>query len=237
MRITAATIDGREQEEPQTNYPMPSLAPECPESPIFGVESALRWHGYRMYAGVALALVVLILGYMVWRGAQITSQASHAAPQLPLAVTNPAASAPSNPKVDASSQAPPRTAATPAAEAPAKNNRADTSPRVPVSHSAENDVASAIETGGGSEELAMARDFLNGTNGKERNPTQAVPWLWKAVAKQNAAATVLLSGMYLRGDGVARNCDQAHLLLDAAAIKGRKDAAELLRNLQAFGCQ
>jgi TPR repeat protein len=87
------------------------------------------------------------------------------------------------------------------------------------------------------EELATARDFLNGTNGKEQSRTQAVPLLWKAVSKQNAAAAVLLSGMYLRGDGVPRNCEQARLLLDAAAIKGRKDAAELLRNLQAFGCE
>ena len=90
---------------------------------------------------------------------------------------------------------------------------------------------------GGWDELAVARTFLNGTNGRETSHSQAVPWLWKAVAKQNIDATVLLSGMYLRGDGVPKNCEQARLLLDAAAHKGRKDAAEQLRNLQAFGCQ
>ena len=83
----------------------------------------------------------------------------------------------------------------------------------------------------------MARDFLNGTNGKEPNRSLAAIYLWKAVAKQNIEATVMLSDLYLRGDGVPKNCEQARLLLDAAALKGRKDAAVQLRNLQAFGCQ
>jgi hypothetical protein len=43
--------------------------------------------------------------------------------------------------------------------------------------------------------------------------------------------------LYLRGDGVPKNCDQARLLLDAAARKGGTAAAERLRNLQAFGCE
>ena len=59
----------------------------------------------------------------------------------------------------------------------------------------------------------------------------------KAVAKQNLTATLLLSDLYLRGDGVTKSCDQAHLLLDAAARKGASAAGERLRNLQAFGCR
>jgi len=64
-----------------------------------------------------------------------------------------------------------------------------------------------------------------------------VGWLWKAVAKQNPAATLMLSDLYLRGEGVPKNCDQARLLLDAAARKGQQAAAERLRNLQSYGCQ
>ena len=41
----------------------------------------------------------------------------------------------------------------------------------------------------------------------------------------------------LDGSGVPKNCDQGRVLLDAAAIKGNKEAADLLRNLQAFGCE
>jgi TPR repeat protein len=57
------------------------------------------------------------------------------------------------------------------------------------------------------------------------------------VGKGNPAATLALSDLYLRGDGVPKSCDQARLLLDAAARKGARTAAERLRNLQAFGCE
>ena len=93
-------------------------------------------------------------------------------------------------------------------------------------------------TGGdGSDELAVAQSYLNGRHGAPRDSTEAVRWLWRSVAKQNATATLLLSDSYLRGDGVSKSCDQARLLLDAAARKGKAAAGERLRNLQAFGCQ
>ena len=86
----------------------------------------------------------------------------------------------------------------------------------------------------GSEELATAEKYLRTGPG---GAPQAVGWLWKAVAKQNPAATLMLSDLYLRGEGVPKNCDQARLLLDAAARKGQQAAAERLRNLQSYGCQ
>jgi hypothetical protein len=93
-------------------------------------------------------------------------------------------------------------------------------------------------TGGdGSDELAMAQNYLNGRHGAPRDSTEAIRWLWRSVAKQNATATLLLSDFYLRGDGVSKSCDQARVLLDAAARKGKAAAGERLRNLQAFGCQ
>jgi len=244
--IAPPTVEVRAEKEPQTDFLAPS--PESPESPIFGFESTRSWQAYRLYAGAALALVVLILGYMAWRGAQTPSRASHVAPQAPPAVPNPVASTPpANPKADTPSRMPPtanrpgdspsRTAATTPTEALAKTNPADTSLPAPVSPSSEDGAGTPAINGGGSEELAIARILLNGSNGKEQNRAQAVPWLWKAVAKQNVEATVLLSDLYLRGDGVPKNCEQARLLLDAAALKGRKDAAVQLRNLQAFGCE
>jgi TPR repeat protein len=83
----------------------------------------------------------------------------------------------------------------------------------------------------------MAEKYLNGTSGAPRDSREAAQWLWKAVRKQNLAATMALSDLYLRGDGVTKSCDQARLLLDAAARKGSAGAGERLRNLQAFGCQ
>jgi len=90
----------------------------------------------------------------------------------------------------------------------------------------------------GEEELATAEKYLNsGNRGVARDNREAAGWLWKAVGKGNLAATMVLSDLYLRGDGVPKNCDQARLLLDAAARKGKASAGERLRNLQAFGCQ
>jgi TPR repeat protein len=83
----------------------------------------------------------------------------------------------------------------------------------------------------------MAEKYLKGNQGTPRDSGEAAQWLWKAVGKGNPAATMALSDLYLRGDGVPKSCDQARLLLEAAARKGATDAAEKLNNLQAFGCE
>lgn len=85
----------------------------------------------------------------------------------------------------------------------------------------------------GAEELSSAERYLNGT---PRDSRVAAQWLWKAVGKGNLGATIALSDLYLRGDGVPKSCDQARLLLHASARKGARAAGERLRNLQAFGC-
>jgi hypothetical protein len=89
----------------------------------------------------------------------------------------------------------------------------------------------------GAEELSVAQRYLNGTTGGRRDTTEAAKWLWKSIAKHNSQATLLLADLYLKGDGVAKNCDQARILLDSAARKGVTGAGERLRNLPAFGCQ
>ena len=89
----------------------------------------------------------------------------------------------------------------------------------------------------GGQELTIAQSYLNGTGGKERNGDEAIRWLWKSVAKQNGAAALLLSDLYLKGEDVAKNCEQARLLLGAAARKHIAGADERLRNLQSFGCE
>jgi TPR repeat protein len=85
-------------------------------------------------------------------------------------------------------------------------------------------------------DLRLAQRYLGGTMGV-RDPSEAAKLLWKAVSKQNIAAAVLLSNLYLRGDGVPRSCDQARLLLVAAAKRGSPLAAQQLRNLESQGCR
>ena len=91
--------------------------------------------------------------------------------------------------------------------------------------------------GHGAEELAIAESYLSATQGKARDSSAAAQWLWKALGKQNAAAALLLSDLYVTGDGVPRNCDQARLLLDAAARKGVPGAGERIRDLPNLGCE
>jgi hypothetical protein len=47
----------------------------------------------------------------------------------------------------------------------------------------------------------------------------ASAWLWKSVAKGNPEAPVKLANMYIKGDGVPQNCEQALVLLRSAAAK------------------
>jgi hypothetical protein len=205
-----------------------------------GLEPSSR--SFRPWFGAVLAAIVVALIYVAWRGAPSRPQASTnvAQPGTPYSLAEPAINTPPrvHPEISTpSSKTVPSHAISPnpAAEGtqtPAANLAV--TPAVNASASAIPDNSTPVK---GVEELAQAQDFLDGTHGKEHDPSQAAQWLWKAVRKENVDATVLLSDLYLRGDGVARNCEQAHLLLDAAAIKGRKDAAERLQNLSAFGCQ
>jgi len=208
---------------------------------------------YRIYFGVALAMLAVSLTYIAWRGSDARSahRVDHAiaaaqppSPPPSNAVT-PAASnteagrkdtrpagaavTPASPEVKTVSKEEKRDSTPPSQQAAAAAQQAPQTSTVPPS-----DITPPVELSGDGD-LAMAQQFLDGKNG--RDPAEAAKWLWKAVGKQNSTAAVLLSDLYLRGDGVTKSCDQARLLLDAAARRGGAAAAERLRSLQAFGCQ
>jgi TPR repeat protein len=89
---------------------------------------------------------------------------------------------------------------------------------------------------GGSADLQLAQRYLGGSMGA-RDSSEAAKLLWKAVRQENTTAAVLLSELYAHGDGVPKSCDQARLLLIAAAKRGASQAAEQLRTLETRGCQ
>lgn len=219
---------------------------------------------YRFYLGAAVAILLALLVYVTWRSNTTfwtSSKASTALPQAvptssdqpqaaPTAKPEEDASAPQNSKNSGPSKLAPSTSATAAPpsqnqkqlDAAADNNgkvntgRSKPGPTAPPTPVAASPPATAAWQSG-SEELSTAEKYLNAGPGTARDSQQAAAWLWKAVAKKNLTATMLLSDLYLRGDGVTKSCDQARLLLDAAARKGVPGAAERLRNLPAFGCQ
>jgi hypothetical protein len=227
--------------------------------PSFAVESESVPYRYRLYIGVALVVLLAALVYMAWHGTPDSSgDASQSVPSRVIPAAPPrspstTAQQPAAPRsvlptdrsADRSADRPPdhpRTTAIQTQNQPETNskkgqapNATATSPRI-VQVAAESSAIPPAQSG--AEELAMAEKYLRGNNqGAARDNREAAQWLWKAVGKGNLTATITLSDLYLRGDGVPKSCDQARLLLDAAARKGKASAADRLRNLQAFGCQ
>lgn len=73
------------------------------------------------------------------------------------------------------------------------------------------------------------------TNSRQDRSAEATR-LWSAVASGDSSAEVELARLYLRGDGVARNCEQAKVLLRAAAKGGSVEARQQLQKLRSRGC-
>jgi len=207
---------------------------------------------YRYYIGAVLAILLVLLGYMAYRSGQLAQGSHQASAPPPAAAEN--TPAPPSPTPQTNSAAPtnePKTSTPPLNS----NNGAETArPQVPEPGA--NQAApgqnvttthappAAASTAGpqfpetsGAEDLAMAQRYLHGGAGQARDPAEAAKWLWRAMGKHNGPATLMLADLYLKGDGVSKNCDQARVLLDSAARRGMEGAGARLRNLQAFGCQ
>jgi hypothetical protein len=60
--------------------------------------------------------------------------------------------------------------------------------------------------------------------------------LWALVQAGSATAAVALADLYLRGDGVPPNCDQARVLLLVASAKKNPQAIQKLHDLDKAGC-
>ncbi|MGA9811969.1 MAG: hypothetical protein WBQ64_04275 [Terriglobales bacterium] len=209
-------------------------------SGLDGSESPQR-RGWKYLAG-ALVLVLAGFAYLQWTPRPQTGVAPTAtAPQLSAPVASPlqnSSSSGSNPAETISPEGkapqalntaePHNHAAMPAGVQPA-------SQKSPLLKSQAPQPALAGEASGDSD-LRLAQRYLGGSLGV-RDSSEAAKLLWKSVGKQNATAALLLSGLYLRGDGVPRSCDQARLLLMAAARRGAPQAAQQLRDLESQGCR
>jgi hypothetical protein len=68
---------------------------------------------------------------------------------------------------------------------------------------------------------------------KEADPVE----LWKAVKRGSVSAEVALANLYLEGEAVPQNCEQAHMLLHAASMKGNKSADDLLKSSYTVRCE
>ena len=71
---------------------------------------------------------------------------------------------------------------------------------------------------------------------RNHDPAEQARSLWSAVAQGNTSAEVALARLYLIGGGVPKSCDQARVLLQAAARKGNGEALDKLSQLDHQGC-
>src|SRR5262249_8028597 len=84
---------------------------------------------------------------------------------------------------------------------------------------------------------------LDRQNGAAQKPevnwseTDSVETLWGAVQAGSVSAEVSLAERFVRGAGVNKNCDQAKVLMKAAADKGNREARLRLYELETQGCQ
>jgi hypothetical protein len=93
-----------------------------------------------------------------------------------------------------------------------------------------------LQAEAGKSELAAAQSYLNGASATH-DSAKAARLLWAAVANGNSTAAALLADLYLRGDGVAKSCEQGQVLLNASAKSGNTEAVNKLKDLNANGCQ
>jgi hypothetical protein len=214
--------------------------------PIPESETTPRRFGPRVYVGAVLIILAGVLGYFSTRGTGKWSRAPHAVPATTAApAVEPRAPdmSPAQTNEDRAAQSTESTASeTTHAQKDSEPSAVPTSGHAVQTASLRDstvarDPQSPATSQDGTEELDVAKNYLAGGPERTHDSSEAAKWLWKAVAKQNVQATLLLSDLYLRGDGVPQSCDQARVLLDAAARKNSAGAAGRLRNLQAFGCQ
>jgi TPR repeat protein len=80
---------------------------------------------------------------------------------------------------------------------------------------------------------------MESLQGKGDTPgsSAAATYFWKAVSVGNVRAEVALSQLYLRGNGVPKDCDQARALLHAAASHGNADAPHILASMSSYDCE
>jgi hypothetical protein len=92
-----------------------------------------------------------------------------------------------------------------------------------------------------SDRSVSALDRQNAAAAQKTEPnwseTDSVETLWGAVQAGSVSAEVSLAERFARGAGVNKNCDQAKVLMKAAADKGNREARLRLYELETNGCQ
>jgi TPR repeat protein len=86
-------------------------------------------------------------------------------------------------------------------------------------------------------ESVLERQGLPAKTDASFNEGDSVESLWGAVQGGSVSAEVSLAERFARGEGVNKNCDQAKVLMKAAADRGNREARLRLYEMETGGCR
>ena len=200
-----------------------------------------------IFSGIMIAILLFVFGDQVsvllaeWKartGASPAEQSTTAA--LPPLVAAPPLVPSGLPPSRSPEAAPPSESISPASE---DSKATEPASKIPAETASASDHPSPAtgdsqhkSANPGEEDLALAQPYLRNKSGPAGNAV-AVRLLWAAVEKGNVQAEVTLADLYSRGDGVRKSCDQARVLLRAAAGKGSSEASQQLAQMIRRGCR
>jgi hypothetical protein len=214
-------------------------------------EPSSRGNGVVIAAGVACLLLLAVLLY------SFRETIGHSLISLGQTLSSPSSSAPENSQAQSSDSSKPaeevQQPAPPSASKqnnPASNgddkspqsqattNTGDKSEAVRPREDREKAVSSTpkAEAEFRDERPAPSSEEPAATTTRNLSPAEEVRALWSAVGQGNTAAEVTLAKLYMIGGGVPKNCDQARVLLRAAAKKGNSEAISKLSQITRQGC-
>jgi hypothetical protein len=210
--------------------------------------SVALWRGIAALA-VATAIAALVVAYqrdvgtsLIWLGETLTGK-TKASQELP--ETKPAPVKSNPPALEANSPAPQNTGGDSTVQKPEDR---DPEQATTTSHPAPEAVPPTVtqprrlEASVGTTERQQSMLERQGTQLPKEDPevwnaNESVESLWGAVQGGSVAAERSLAERFVRGEGVAKNCDQAKVLLRAAANRGSREARLRLYELETGGCQ
>jgi hypothetical protein len=211
--------------------------------------SAAVWRGIAVSATV-IALVALGIVYqkdvgnsLIWIGETMSGK-TKASTVVPEKQPNPNASAPA-----AATEVP---ASSDAADHGMSGTPADTSGPNAVPSSGDQ-TAGRLSTAGRASAPAVTPGSAAGSDRSESvlerqgaaaakseptwNEGDSIDTLWGAVQGGSVSAEVSLAERFARGEGVNKNCDQAKVLMKAAADRGNREARLRLYEMETGGCR
>jgi hypothetical protein len=205
-------------------------------------KSASIWRGIALVATV-VALTALVLMHqrevgtsLIWLGETLTgkTKASAIEPEKQVTPTAPRTSAPESKSENGNGVPPVDNDVSQRQEVPGQPQGGDKE----FGGLGSADGATAVPPEAASRpESVLERQGVPPKTETAFSENDSVESLWGAVQAGSVSAEVSLAERFARGEGVSKNCDQAKVLMKAAANRGNREARLRLYEMETGGCR